>query len=160
MLRIPLLLALLLICSSCKRESSKELDLSQIDLHVLNFDKYKVNRPHEDYQPVFPNEFESYALTKEEIAKSEKVLSQLVDDFNRKDPDETIQLNEYGRQYIGVKSTTGQRYVYINCFCQPERFPERNDYLVRVTDGGVCYFQIKIDLSNWKAFDFTVNGEA
>jgi hypothetical protein len=72
--------------------------------------------------------------------------------------DFTIELVDYGRQYIAVTSDNGDKFVFVNCFCEPEKFSYRDKELVDVMDGGNCYFQFKVNLGQSKIFDFMTNG--
>lgn len=71
-----------------------------------------------------------------------------------------IDLKNYGRQYISVKNEGCHKLVYINCFCNPLEFPYRHKDWVFVFDGGNCFFQLKIDLTDKKVIDFSENGVA
>lgn len=65
----------------------------------------------------------------------------------------------YGRQYFGI-SKKGKNQIYLNAFCRPEKFPNRKMSIVRVLDGGACYFQVIYDPEENKFSDFSINGEA
>jgi hypothetical protein len=86
---------------------------------------------------------------------------------------DSIEITRYWRQYIVVTNQQGEKETFINFFCnQPEDIIEDGDEirfvpsdrwksgLVIVEDGGSCYFQIKINLSTKKWYDFGVNGVA
>ncbi|MDR0833886.1 MAG: hypothetical protein LBN93_06840 [Candidatus Symbiothrix sp.] len=85
----------------------------------------------------------------------------------------SIDLKKYWRQYIVVINQQGEKETFINFFCEPPediisdgdeyRFVPSNRWktgLVEVLDGGNCFFQIKINLSTKKWYDFGVNGVA
>lgn len=64
----------------------------------------------------------------------------------------------------GMTITWGQkgvRYAWVNCFCSygPSK---RDSYwrtvFIQVDDGGKCYFNLMIDLTNKQYFDMEVNG--
>ncbi|MCX5784638.1 MAG: hypothetical protein NTX59_03020 [Elusimicrobia bacterium] len=65
----------------------------------------------------------------------------------------------YGRQYFGI-SKNGKRLIYLNAFCGPERFPNRQMYKVWVLDGGKCYFHVIYNPAENKFSDLQYNGEA
>jgi hypothetical protein len=74
--------------------------------------------------------------------------------------DFTIELHEYGRQYMAVTSDKGQKMVYVNCVCDPTEFDYRETELIQVDDGGNCYFNFKVNLTTKRLFDFMENGVA
>lgn len=65
----------------------------------------------------------------------------------------------YGRQYFGI-SQNGKKLIYLNAFCDPERFARRKTDLVRVLDGGSCYFHVLYDPETKTFSDVNYNGEA
>jgi len=71
-----------------------------------------------------------------------------------------INLKKYGRQYIAVKNKENHIIVYLNCFCNPSEFNYRKKDWVFVEDGGNCFFQIKIDLTDKKIIEYSENGVA
>ncbi|MDN4167101.1 hypothetical protein QWY31_16440 [Cytophagales bacterium LB-30] len=72
--------------------------------------------------------------------------------------DFTIELDDYGRQFMAVISDEGKKIVYVGCFCDPKKFGYRTKELVQVMDGGKCYFEFKIDLETRQIFEFSENG--
>lgn len=172
---------LLLTIISCKRtiESSssdkiqplihtQKTDSNFLDFHIIKFDS--------SYQYLFSKSFTSTDLTEKQIMECEKLLKLFVKDYNieatskfdemtKKHPnikfnilDFTIELNDYGRQYMSVVSNKGEIVVFVNCFCCPTNFNYRDKKLVRVDDGGNCFFHFKVDLTKKKIFDFMENG--
>ena len=70
-----------------------------------------------------------------------------------------IDLKEYKRQYIAVTNDKGEKEVWINCFC--DNFDSNwKKVLMLVDDGGKCFFNLKINLTTGKYYDFRVNGLA
>jgi len=88
-----------------------------------------------------------------ELTKEHPELKFNLDDF-------TIELKDYGRQYMAVVSDNGTKLVYVNCFCDPFKFADRDKELVAVLDGGNCFFNFKVNLKEKKIFDFMENGVA
>jgi hypothetical protein len=68
-----------------------------------------------------------------------------------------LDLKRHKRQYIAVVNDKGEREVWVNCFC---RAWDRNwkKEIIIVEDGGVCYFNVKINLTNKKYYKLMVNG--
>ncbi|CCG53177.1 Probable lipoprotein precursor [Flavobacterium indicum GPTSA100-9 = DSM 17447] len=107
-------------------------------------------------------------LTNDEVETLNKILPKAVKqmnldlkkmfkDFPSKWPNLVVNLNNYKRQYFPyIINKTGEKEVYINCFCQVN-----NDYWktkeVMVLGGGNCFFYGKINLNTGKFHDFMIN---
>jgi len=68
---------------------------------------------------------------------------------------------DYYRQYVGFIDNKGNKIIFINAVCKG--YGQKSDLTknwIFVLDGGSCFYQIKVDLTNKKCFDFSVNGEA
>jgi hypothetical protein len=64
----------------------------------------------------------------------------------------------YNRQYIPFFKD-GQKHVWVNCFCDGvEHFPNWKKQVITVYDGGGCYFNVLINLSEKKYSRLYVNG--
>jgi hypothetical protein len=146
----------------------------------LNLDssKYVLLQDKKSIQRVFDNKSKVANLTYSEIVKIERLLSDCIDKYNisqtkyydslskRKNRvpfnknDMLIELNKYKRQLIAVINPNGQREVWVNCFRPFTNF----DYsywrhtIVRVNDGGNFFFNVLINLTTNKYYDFRVNG--
>ena len=70
-------------------------------------------------------------------------------------PQKEILLSSYFRQYVGYYDINGDAIVFLNAFCQYKN--SWQDSLVQVGLGGVCYFNISVNLSKREAFSFNVN---
>lgn len=66
--------------------------------------------------------------------------------------------NHYKKQYIAFLDEKGEKKVWVNCFCSAGS-DWRNE-IVEVEDGGDCYFNLVINLSDNSYSFFYVNGEA
>ena len=71
---------------------------------------------------------------------------------------------EYGRQYWGL-TRKGRKLIYVNAFCNPDDFTPRLDWsfdwrknIVRVRDGGSCYFQAYYDPIDKTFIELNFNG--
>ena len=72
-----------------------------------------------------------------------------------------IDLKNYNRQYVAIINSNSEKEVWVNCFCWS--WGENEIYkhqILDVNDGGKCFFQLKINLSKRKVYDFSVNGSA
>ena len=67
-----------------------------------------------------------------------------------------IDLAQYKRQYVAVINQQGQKEVWVNCFCSVN-FDWKQE-IVKVLDGGKCFFHLNINLTQEKYYDFAING--
>ena len=66
----------------------------------------------------------------------------------------------YKRQYVPFIDKSGQKKVWINCFCSDfyNNCPDWKKSLVFVDDGGSCFFKFIINLTDKSFSNFEVNG--
>ena len=116
-------------------------------------------------------------LTNSELTIIEKLLRKCINEYNpvqeiqykefkSKFPDSeieknnfVIELSRYKRQYIAVTNKKGEKEVWVNCFCDTWDKNWKKG-LIFVLDGGNCYFNLKINLTTGKYYEFMVNGNA
>lgn len=103
------------------------------------------------------------ALTQEELKTIDSLLIACVNDYNShqgKDGKQLkIDLNKYNyrKQLLVGKSKEGDKKVWVNCFCQTWSKVNWRTEIIRVNDGGDCYFNFVIDLTSKKFHDLRVN---
>jgi hypothetical protein len=68
----------------------------------------------------------------------------------------------YKRQYVSFIDKEGHKKVWINCFCWTtnDEYSDWKKSVVMVDDGGSCYFNLIIDLTDNSFSDFEVNATA
>ena len=90
-----------------------------------------------------------------------EIIERCLDEYNRgRDTSkyDFIKMNRYRRQYIPFMKN-GQKYVWVNFFCGgAEEHKYWRKKPVIVFDGGNCYFNLTINLSRNRFFNFQVNG--
>lgn len=81
-------------------------------------------------------------------------------------------INGYYKQYVCYVDNSGDLIVFINAFCHLHYAPvdsadkviwktfDWKNKILFVNDGGACYWYIRINLTQKKYFDFSVNGLA
>lgn len=69
--------------------------------------------------------------------------------------------SEYYKQCIAIINEKNQKEVWINCISMKEGISGSGwkNQIIEVNDGGEYYFNLKINLSTGKVYDFYVNGE-
>lgn len=70
-----------------------------------------------------------------------------------------ISTQHYKKQLVPFITSKGEKKVWVNFFCSDSFIDWRRE-IVQVKDGGDCYFNLVINLSNSSYSDFSVNGEA
>ena len=65
----------------------------------------------------------------------------------------------YKRQYVGLETRAGKRYVYANFLCRVrgERWKTQP---VQVDDGGDCYLQLFFEPASGRYVELMINGDA
>jgi hypothetical protein len=67
--------------------------------------------------------------------------------------------DRYLRQVVGL-TKGGARLAWVNAFCDEGRRAQLATEVVRVKDGGDCYFNALVDLAARRVLWLNVNGEA
>jgi len=117
-----------------------------------------------------------FTPSSEDIFLTESILKEHAGNKQNKGDEECIfsNLKKYRRQYIGYFNDKGEKLIYVNCFPVNEdwaiqkakegnkilNIPRWYNSLFHVFDGGNRFWQIKLNLSTKKMFDFWVNGVA
>ena len=139
-----------------KNINSIKIDTSKTA--IIPFDK-------KGYYP-FDNSFKPASLTQDEIISIDSLLIACIKDYNNsldKDHKEwSIDLKKYNyrKQLIVVTNKKGEKEVWVNCFCDTWGNDKWKTEIMMVDDGGNCYFNFKINLTNKKFYDLGVNGVA
>jgi len=75
--------------------------------------------------------------------------------------DYKINLNDYYSQYMAFYDSSGQKYVWINCFCDSYlKSAYHSDWkktVINVDDGGSCFFHLTINLTQQTWSKFYIN---
>ena len=99
------------------------------------------------------------SLSKEEIQEIETLLNKCIDEYNKQTKGQKIN-GEYKVQLVPVTNKKGEKEVFINCFCESVFSDYWHEGIIRVCDGGSCYFNLKVNLSAKKSYNLMINGEA
>ena len=110
-----------------------------------------------DSEPWLRQRFENpkaYFLNNADIDIINKVFKQCVSKNN-------IDTNyfHYRKQYVPFIDKSGKRKVWINCFCDDsDDFSYWKNHIVFVDDGGRCFFNVIIDITDNTFSNLQVNG--
>lgn len=83
-----------------------------------------------------------------------------VRDYNNQQVNTVIDLKNYKRQYVAYTNSKKQKKVWVNCFCQNSDKSEWKSKIIYVSDGGACYFNLKIIIEQNNYYEFMVNSRA
>ena len=142
---------------------------------VLKFDTSRDNH-------LFKSVDKPMNLSASEIAKIEMMIAKKVTEYNktenafqdsmnkkiyRKEPVNAVAFDnlihrpeKYYKQFLAIINPKGEKEVWVSCFCDKQDNTYWKKDWVNVDDGGSCYFQIKINLTNNTVLGFYVNGVA
>ena len=153
--------------NSCGQLQTKKTDqvlerkTVQIDTSktaIIPFDK-KGNYP-------FDNSFNATTLTQQDIKIIDSLLIACVTNYNNsldkyhKEWSIDLQKIDYHKQIVAVTNKKGDKEVWVNAICHSWDNNNWKKDILRVDDGGNCYFNFKVNLATKKFYDLTVNGEA
>ena len=154
-----LLLSILLLfsISSCSsRRRNLILPPIGITVNNSNHSEIYVIIDYDKSNNIFKNA-KPTVLNDKELSNIERILEDAVSQYNLF-PKNHLDLNKYKKQIIPIINKFGEKEVWINCFCQYNE--NWKTEIIRVDDGGDCYFNLKINLTKSKYYDFFVNGRA
>ena len=156
-----LIFAILILAVSCKslRNDSNVGKIGDSDYYILKF------KPNESY-PIFKNA-QPTELSHEEIIATEKVIRSQIEKTTaewRADTENKYKESEYqyDRQYIAAINEYGEKLIWINFFCDETSadFYDLRKERTNTSDGGKCYFEIKVNLTKKEIIDYRFNGLA
>jgi len=97
----------------------------------------------------------SYNLSNTDIAIIERVFAKCLIDHHI-----NTLTTHYRRQYVPYIDKNGHKSVWINCFCTDDGmdFSNWKSSIVLVADGGSCFLNLTIDISDASFSNFETNG--
>ncbi len=130
--------------------------------YIVVFDYYTKNADYTDSTEV--------SLNAKEILEVDLILKEAVKDYNNhperhfvigNHKPKDLDLKEYKRQYSPSINKNGEKEVWVNCvhnhFAQGNSWKKRT---VMACGGGDYFFNVQINLSKRKFYDFRPNGPA
>jgi len=100
------------------------------------------------------NKAEGVVYRRDSIDLKKKYPNALPYDHRIKNP------RKYYKQLIVVVNSKGEKIIWANCFCTIDNVPYWKKSSVLVADGGICYFNLKINLTKGMVYDLMINGDA
>ena len=108
---------------------------------------------------------EPTSLDASELKAIDQLLVECIADYNLNEVPKRknifgaapIELEDYKRQYVPIINEQGEKEVSINCFCSALDVDWRKEQVI-VLDGGDCFFNLKVNLTQMKYYDLHING--
>ena len=172
--QLTILTLILTIClTSCIQTKTKELKTStfEIDTSIVAILPNKTTH-HWVFKGGKPTK-----LTSDDLLEIEHILLKCIveynpyqekkfEEINAKHPDDNLDknnfildLSRYKRQYVAIINSSGEKEVWVNCFCDAWDTAWKKNLIV-ADDGGNCFFNLKINLTTGQYYDLMVNGDA
>jgi hypothetical protein len=154
-----LLIISALFLSAFRLHGSKASVSNSYNLKSTDSSKYVILNLYKIPNSIFDKNCKPTTLSEEEVNKIEKLIDRAVIK-NNKDSNKYYQIKNpenYYKQLVAIINSKGEKEVWVNCFCSVENISYWRKSIVAVLDGGFCYFNLKINLSKNKAYDFMVN---
>ena len=139
----------------------------------ISGDEYAIIQYEKDEWGAILGDVEPTDLTLEEIKTIEGIIAEIVQrtiKWHNEELEEHYaglpkdQRNEnkfkYFRQYVAGINGNGDKIVWINFFCGPPKKKNWKNEIIMVADGGSCYFNLKVNLTEKKYYEYSVNGIA
>ena len=172
-MRVLILIAITAALGACNNGNKSHLEqtfnLPKSEYVILPFDTA--------WHWIFKNAKQA-ELSEAELSEIEKLMTFAVDENNKeqqralaqhnqnhpndlwKETGYELKLNGSKRQYIAVTNNKGEKEIWINLFCGGSGNGHwRSDILI-VSDGGNCYFNLKVNLTNKTFSELSINGYA
>jgi hypothetical protein len=186
---LPVLVFAVFAISSCETPIASETVTAPLetiassttlktDEVVLSFDTSNVWL----VENVFPKTHSAASINNAELKLIDSLMEAFVADYNLKEAskkqeaykkshpkdasnlaDFSFDMKDYKKQYMAVTNAKGEKEVWVNCFCKSIEktieFSDWKDYVVRVYDGGSCFFNIKLNLDHKSYYNLKINSE-
>lgn len=167
---LTLVFCLTNVLTSCGQSQNKKAGqmVANKSAKRIQFDTSKTTIIAYNKKSIYPfyNSYKPTTLTQKDINNIDSLLIACVTNYNNsldKDHKEwSIDLKKYTyrKQLVAAKNSKGETEVWVNCFCDALDSEKWKTQIMRVDDGGNCYFNFKINLAIKKFYDLGVNGVA
>lgn len=138
------------------RDTTKFKDYSVFELNYEYFDSSYYAWSIDAERPSLEN-FQPYCLKDSELQIVDSILRICIKESNG----DLQEINTYYKQCIGVINSSNEIEVWLNCSCKGNEPDNEFQFsLVNVSDGGNCFFKLKINLTRKKYYDLYINGYA
>jgi len=169
-------LIFLLFCGCMQANHTSTAVQNKVPLK-LDTSKYAILRFDTSENYYFDKKVKQDSLSNEDMPEVEHLLDSAITDYNKIEGryyeqslrenhsipaavyDPRIKdISNYKRQLIVVKNLSGEKIIWVNCFNDYISHPNWRKYIVSERGGGTWFFNLKINLTSRRVYDFTVNG--
>ena len=114
-----------------------------------------------DVYLAFDERLKPHALTKHQLADLLTIIERVSDSLNLRVTSTNTKTGKsdtlrHHYQIVSAKDNKGQITVWVNAICDPMRGWKKE--LLFVDDGGSCYYNFRVNLSQKKYYNIVVNG--
>lgn len=167
---------LILACSPKIKQNTSTLDYEK--LFIEDTVKYAILSIKDNKYIVKDTNVKSFNLISDDIAVLDSLLSNFTQIYNQvglddyqiavgKNPNSEIKkryfiidMNNYKKQYVPYLNTENEKIVFSNYFCELHGNHNWKKHIIRVFDGGNCFFTLNINLTQKKIIYYSINGDA
>jgi hypothetical protein len=134
--------------------------------------KFTILKKRAQVESIFSNKYKSDTLNKFDYTTIENLLIEFIDSFNiegKKRMDKladplakidwnvfVIDTSRYRFQIIVATNNKKEKFAWVNAFCNANQIDWKRDIII-VLDGGLCYFNGTINLTDKRLISFLVN---
>jgi hypothetical protein len=127
----------------------------RLSIDTLKYKDYSLFTYDSAFYNYFDKNVKSYDLNTNELFQVDQILNQCISQHL------SMNSEEYFKQCIAIKNPDNETIVWVNCLCKQDNFSKAFRYeIIHVSDGGDCFFRVKINLSKGTYFDLFINGLA
>ncbi|BAU55926.1 hypothetical protein [Mucilaginibacter gotjawali] len=162
----PLLISLFFAISVQTQPKQQKIILPPPDDYYLNSTEklryafFKFDSKRDEY--IFDKKSKPATLSKTELLTIEKLIVKGVGVYNKSRSGKYNMIKKpekYFKQFIAITNTKGEKEVWVNCCCAVMHKSWKT-HIQQTSDGGSCYFTIKINLTKNKATKLNAHGLA
>jgi len=106
---------------------------------------------------IFARSSKPTTILPSDYRKIEALVAGRVDVYNKSGFSTITEPEKYYKQLIAVVNTKGEKEVWVHCCCQVMK-DDWKTQLINVKDGGICYFDVKLNLTYGTVLSFATNG--
>jgi hypothetical protein len=127
-------------------------------IDTIRFKDYALFTYDSSFHKMFRSDCSHYDLKTSDLIKVDSVINSCIKE-NRESIKKPI--TQYIKQCVAVKDSGNEVIVWVNLICgRKESWTNYYYNIIKVHDGGDCFFNLKINLNTLKYFDLIINGLA
>ena len=159
-----------ILLSACNSSQVKPISYSDKTSNnsILDTSEFAIIPLNRSNNYIFDSSYLPAELNESEIVEVKDLLYKSIREYNSSRKKENPEYDgldtakfQYNFQLVPALNKKGEKEVWINAFCLESDLPMNwKKEVIIVDDGGDCFFQLKINLTQKKYYNFIVNGLA